>query len=155
MNELKQWALCLIVGAVSGTFAMAISPRGTMNKAVRAVTGIFIVTSMCAPLMNLLESDAAVNVFADSAYSDESADELDEYIIETFKSKIEKHILSVAETYNAEVKEIYMNLDINSDGCIIIHEISVTVVSVSQEDILIFSKKLSEEIGVNVAVNAE
>jgi len=154
MNELKQWSLCIIIGAIAGTFAMAVSPRGTMNKAVRAVTGIFIVASMCTPLMNLLETDNAISAFADSVYGEESADEMDGYIRETFQKEIEKHILSVAEIYNVKVKEIYINADINTDKCIIIHEVSVSADSPSDDILLKFSKRLSEEIGVNVAVNA-
>ena len=151
MNELKQWSLCIIIGAIAGTFAMAISPRGTMNKAVRAVTGIFIVASMCAPLMNLVESDMAINTF-DYVYKEDGTENMDEYIKESFSKEIEKHILSVAETYKIEVKEIFINADIDADKCIIIHKISVSTASASDEVLLKFSRTLSEETGVNVAV---
>lgn len=155
MNELKQWTLCLIIGAVAGAFAMAITPRGTMSKAVRAVTGVFIVASMCSPLSELLEKDVSINTFADSVYEDDNSDELNGYIMETFKNEIEKQILSVADRYNADVTEIYINADINTDGCIIIHKISVAVKSVANDGTSELSKKLSEEIGINISVNAE
>ena len=155
MNELKQWTLCLIIGAVAGAFAMAVTPRGTMSKAVRAVTGVFIVASMCSPLSQLLKKDVSIKTFADSVYKEDNSDELNGYIMETFKNEIEKQILSVADRYNADVKEIYINADINTDGCIIIHEISVAVKSMMSDDASEFSKKLSEEIGISVSVNSE
>ncbi len=155
MNDLKQWTLCLIIGAVAGAFAMAITPRGTMSKAVRAVTGVFIVASMCSPLSQLLKKDVSIKTFADSVYKEDNSDELNGYIMETFQNEIEKQILSVADMYNADVKEIYINADINTDGCIIIHEISVAVKSMMSDDASEFSKKLSEEIGISVSVNSE
>ena len=52
MNEklevLRQWALSLIIASAAGTFAMVLSPRGSMDKTVRVVVGIFVVRGACA-----------------------------------------------------------------------------------------------------------
>lgn len=153
MDALKQWALCLIIGAAAGTFVMAVSPRGSMDKTVRAVVGIFVVAAICSPLANLLKDDLSTEAFADYE-TDIQSEDMNDYVLEAFCNEVQKRVLSEADEWGIGIKEIFTDAEIDADNCIIIHKITVTAEEKNGQEIRNFSACLSEELGVAVAVNA-
>lgn len=156
MDALRQWALCLIIGAAAGTFVMAISPRGSMDKTVRAVVGIFVVAAICSPLAGLADADFTLDAMADYEYEgQDSGEELQEYMLSVCRDAAEEQILSAAEDSGIRVDEIFINADIDANNCIIIHDITVTIGAEHSGKSAEFSKTLGENLGVTVTVNAE
>lgn len=155
MDALKQWALCLIIGAAAGTFVMAVSPRGLMDKTVRAVVGIFVVAAMCSPLANLLKEDISTYAFAGFESAEYGSDDMNEYTLELFRNETEKIIISAAGEHGVNVKEIYINADIDTECCIIIHEIAIATEQTDEQKITSFSADISDELGMAITVNAE
>ena len=155
MDALRQWALCLIIGAAAGTFVMAISPRGSMDKTVRAVVGIFVVAAICAPIATLLKEDIGTEAFADYEFEEHGEDELNGYMLEMFRSETEKIILSTADEFDIAVKDICINAEIDAENCIIIHSITVAVRMEDEPEKSSFSDTFFQKTGVRVTVNAE
>lgn len=155
MDALRQWALCLIIGATAGTFVMAISPRGSMDKTVRAVVGIFVVAAICSPLAGLPKTDFTADAFADYEFTQQSEEEMYEYMLEAYRREVENRILSAADEQGNEISEIFISADIDADNCIIIQDITVTLASEHSADTAEFSAYLSQRLGVSVTVNAE
>ena len=155
MDILRQWALCLIIGAVAGTFVMAISPRGSTDKTVRAVVGIFVVAVICSPLADLINEDVSLNALAGFEYTENEDRQASKYMLEMFCKETEKIIISAADECNVAVGDICINADIDADDCIIIHEITVDVPMryLSEKDA--FSEFIFQKTGVAVTVNAE
>lgn len=155
MDVLRQWAVCLIAAAAAGTFAMIISPRGSMDKTLRAVVGIFVVAAICSPLAELKDADFSVDAFADYGSEEVNADELREYMIDVCRNTIETQIASTAGELGVRVASVEAEISADSDNCIIIHNISVKVLEASASVIIDLSDKLQENLGVAVTVNAE
>ncbi len=155
MDELRQWALYLIIGAAAGTFVMAVSPRGSMDKTVRAVVGIFVVAAICSPLAELFKADFAADAFAVFEDDLQSEEDMRDYLLEAYRAELEKQIVSAARERGTEIEEIFISAHIDADNCIIIQDITVTVSPECLEQGGELSRFLSERLGVNVTVNAE
>lgn len=156
MDALRQWALCLIIAAAAGTFVMSVSPRGSMDKTVRAVVGIFVVAAICSPLAELIKSDLTVEAMADYEYeADGGAEDLQEYMLDVCREAAENQIVSAAEESGISVEEIFINADIDADNCIIIHGITVAVSAETADKSSDFSAVLEEALGVPVTVITE
>lgn len=157
MNELRAWVLCIIAAAAASTFAMAVSPRGAMDKTIRAVAGIFVVAAICTPLAGLLKSDFSLPAFAwineDSDCGSE--EELREYITETCKNAAEREIEETAGQLGIEIEQVTVDMNIDDDNCIIIHNISVKTKDYSSADPLGFAALLSERLGLQVTLDSE
>lgn len=157
MNELKQWVLCLIVAAVAGSFVMVISPRGSMDKTVRAVVGIFVVAVICAPLTELKDAEISLGAMKNFGYetASDSDERLHESVISSLKSAVNEQVKTVADELGITAEEICADLDLNSENCIIIHSLTVKISESSSDKTSYFSDILQERFGVPITVNAE
>lgn len=156
MDALRQWAICLIIGAAAGTFVMSVSPRGSMDKTVRAVVGIFVVAVICSPLADFKKTDFAFNTMTDYKYDErDSTEKIHEYMLSVCREEMNKQILSAAEEHGLTVNEIFINADIDAENCMIIHDMMVEIGAEHSEKSNEFSEILSQKIGVPVKVATE
>lgn len=155
MDVLRQWAVCLIIAAAAGTFAMAISPRGSMDKTVRAVVGIFVVAAICSPLTELKNFDFSVEAMADYEYESANTEELYEQMIAACRNAVEAQVKNHASGIGAEVITVEAEISVDDTGCIIIHKITVEIADLSEKFKADLKEKLQSELGVPVTVNAE
>lgn len=155
MDALRQWALCLIIGAAAGTFAIAISPRGATDKTMRAVVGIFVVAAMCAPLSQLKGAELSVAAFGGGGdYEEIDAENLREYMLTVCVEAARTQVDAAAEEIGITVSQAAVNASLGSDNCIIIHDITVIIDERFSEKSDDFEKLLSERLGVPATVNA-
>ncbi len=155
MDALKQWALCLIIGAAAATLVVSVSPRGSVDKTVRAVVGIFVVAAICAPLAKLAETDFSADAFVSYDFSEYGAEDMNGYVLDLYKSELEKSILSTADDYGVSVEKIFISMDIDAEGCIIIHKIDTVI---SESELLNkaeFSRLISQKTGFDITVITE
>lgn len=155
MDAFRQWALCIIIAAAAGTFACVISPKGSLDKTVRAVVGIFVVASICAPLSQLKNIESADYKFAVSDYDEDITDSLSEYTLSACKSAVENEILSCAATYGIGVESMTVDAYIDKENCIIIQNIHVETHREDENKISGFSSEIEAKLGLHVTVNAE
>lgn len=155
MDALRQWAMCLITAGVAGAFVMAISPRGSMDKTVRAVIGVFTVAVICISLTELELSYFSVESFAAFDDCEVNTDELNAQLIALCKKSVESQIKSAAKELGADIESVEAELSVDSDGCIIIHEISIKIANASSSDAVELSDNLEKKLGVAVTVNTE
>lgn len=158
MDILKDWALCLIAVAAAGTLATVVVPRGSMDKTVRAVVGIFVVAVICSPLAELdgqnLFTDAFgeyEDVFSDNSYTQEMQD----YMIDLMKETVNSEIKKTADELGAEIKSVVSDISVDGENCINIHKIDVIINKTDFLDKEELSDKISERLGVPVSVTAE
>ena len=157
MNELRQWVLCLIIAAVAGTFVMVISPRGSMDKTVRAVVGIFVVAAICAPVAQLKDKQISVEALADFEFSQAPAadKELKDYMLSSLKNAVDSQVRKASEEIGITTEKIFAEMKYNAENCIIIHSITVEIPEKFAKKSSELSEILEERLGVPVAVNAE
>ncbi len=158
MDFLKNSALCLIAAAAVGTLATVIVPRGSMDKTLRAVIGIFVVAAICSPIAEISETDYVLEAFADSFKipSDEPYSEnMQKQMLEIFESTIVSNIKETAEELNVDVASINPEISVDENCCINIHKITVTVSNCNLSLKEYLSVKISENLGVSAEVIAE
>lgn len=150
MNEFRQWALCLIVTAAAGTFVCAVSPRGTTEKAVRSVVGIFVVVTVCTPLTQLEKTELAKDVFSDSYFMSDSSDDLKEQVLEQCKFSVEEQLAPVAEKHSVTVCSVAMDAYFDEYNSIIIQNIHLDIISENPESAVLFMSEAQEMLGVPI-----
>lgn len=156
MDALKQWAVCLIISALAGTFVMVVSPKGSMDKTLRAVVGIFVVAAICSPLAELKNADFSLEAMVGSysAYENENISVLQEQMISACRNAVENEVRKAADEVGAVVSSIRADVSVDAENCIIIHNISVGISEYFKEDATALSEALGERLGVPVTVNA-
>ena len=151
MDELRQWEISLIIAAVAGTVITLISPRGSADKIMRTVTGIFLVASMAVPLMQADFSDVSAQNFFEYADSDDDySNELGYQLVDACKKALENQIVMAASQVGTEVESVESELSVDKNGCIIIHKITVKITDSSAKYEL--ETLLEQETGVRVTV---
>ena len=100
-----------------------ITPRGSTDKTVRAVAGIFVVSAVFAPFADI--SFDLNEVSATVEYADIQSNDLSDSVLDACRNAAENAVVSEAEQRGITVNEICIDADINTDGCIIIHSVTV------------------------------
>ncbi len=158
MDFLKDWALCLIAAAAAGTLITVIVPRGSMDKTVRAVVGIFVVAVICSPLSELNLTDETADAFAE--YDGTEIDgyyigDMQKRMISVFRETIETQIKEIASELDAEVLSVNADISVDDEYCINIHKIDVYINCDQSADTAILSEKIGEKLGVTADVIAQ
>lgn len=153
MDALRQWTLCVIFAAAAGTFVCALSPRGSTDKTVRAVVGIFVVCAVCAPLSELDIEEITLPAFADSHNSESEGVDMDEYILSACKAAVESEIMRSAAECSIAVESILVDAEIDRDKCIIIHNIQIKIPDDTAKCLTDFSESVEKKLGVPVTLN--
>lgn len=153
MEALRQWALSLIAAALAGTFACIVIPGGSMEKTVKAISGIFVVCAICSPL-GQTDFDGVLSHLAEASEIRETAVQagsLEESTLELCKQAVKEAVLAAAKESEVAVTEIDAELEIANDG-IIIHSVSAVVESentVRKEE---FLRSAGEKLGFPIDI---
>ncbi len=154
MEVLRQWALSLIIASAAGTFAMVLSPRGSMDKTVRAVVGIFVVSVVCSPLAEIKDIGFSAQAFAEYELETENVQALREQLVSACRNAVEMQVKNAAQELEIEVESIEAEMNIDAENCIIIHKILVNTAAENGGKARAFSEILQEKLGVPVQVNS-
>lgn len=152
MDVLRQWAMCLIIAAAAGTFATVVSPRGSMDKTIRAVVGIFVVAVICSPLTELKDNGFSVEAFAEYDLETDNVAALREQLVSACRDAVEAQINQAAQELGIAVKSVEADLSVDTENCIIIQNITVGIADDFEEKAELLSEILQEKLGVPVQV---
>lgn len=121
-----------------------------MEKTVRAVVGIFVVSVICAPLAKFDKSDFSVEAFADYDYEHGNVQELHECMVSACKTAIENDIREAAEDFGVHLESVQMQVSVDDENCIIIHKIAIKTSGISEKNNEDLSEMLEKRLGVPV-----
>ena len=153
MEALRQWAICLIIAAFAGAFVTVISPRGSMDKTVRAVAGVFVVAALCSPLAQLEDFEFSFEE-EDITYDENSfLPEAGEKLAEIYANTVADRVNEIASEAGTKTESVDADVSVDENGCIIIHKISVGISEPESAETL--EKMLSEKLGVPVTVEVK
>ncbi|MBR2869568.1 MAG: stage III sporulation protein AF [Clostridia bacterium] len=152
MNILRQWAVSLIISGMAGAVISLLSPRGTMEKTLRAVIGIFMVSAVCSPLTDILKEDVLLSLPATEHVTVEADNSLNEYMLDSLNNTVEGTVKSAAATLGIADCEIGTDAYIDEYSCIIIRNIHITIPSEFSESADDFAEILEKKLGVTVGV---
>lgn len=155
MDTFRQWILCVIIAAASGTFACAVSPKGSTDKTLRTVVGIFVVASICAPLSQIDFEKISVPVYAESYDTEISDIGLNKFMLPACEAAVKSEISAAATEYGFVVERVVFDAYADKNNCIIIQNIQIDIQNGNSGRVSDFSTALAERLGVPVTVNAE
>lgn len=150
----KQWAFSLIISGIAGTLVSLLSPRGNMEKALRTVIGIFIISALCSPLVTL-GSDAELPSFSIEENAMVQADELGKQMEESCRKTIGIAAKEVATELGITEYNVNADLYIDDKFCIIIQKIRIVLPSENKEIAEEFSQRLQTRLGVPVTAECK
>lgn len=155
-DTLKQWAVSLIICAIGGTVISLLSPRGSMEKTLRAVIGIFVVSAICTPLLKFGKTELRLPAFAaDAAEICVEADNLLEQTEKACKETVGRVVSDVMASAKIDGYEVETNVDIDENYCIIIQSIYVTLDSENSGSAAGIKAELQKRLGVPVEIICE
>ncbi len=136
---------------------MAVSPRGSMDKTIRAVVGIFVIAAVCSPLSEIKNAEFSVAALSDSesGYENSNTSVLREQFTDMCSDAVESCVNETAARLEIIVDSIEAEISVDSDNCIIIHSVLVKVTGCSDEKSEELLKDLQDELGVPVTVAAQ
>ncbi len=149
METFRQWAFSLIISGIAGTLVSLLSPRGNTEKALRTVIGIFIVSSLCSPLVQL-KSDADFPDFSFEEAEAVQSDSLSKQMEETCRKTISFAAKEVASQLGVPQYSVNAELYTDENFCIIIQEICVILPKEYKGIADEFSEMLERKLGVPV-----
>ncbi len=152
MDAFRQWALCLIISAAAGTFVCAVSPRGSVEKAVRTVAGIFVVAAVCTPLTKLEKNAFDIPAFVEFAAVPDYGESLEEHMTDSLKKSISKQIVDVAEKYSVAICDVFVNAYLDEYNSIIIQDIQIEINSELPGCVLQFQSEAEDVLGVPISI---
>ncbi len=148
----RQWCLCVVAASAAATFVTVIMPKGSMEKTVRAVIGIFVVSVICSPLAKFDKSDFLVEAFADCDYEHANMQELRECMVSSCKTAIDSDIREAAEAFDVYPESVQIQISVDDENCIIIHKIAIKILDLSPKNKEDLSEKLEKKLGVPVEI---
>lgn len=154
MEIFRQWAFSLIISGIAGTVVSLLSPRGNMEKALRTVIGIFIVSVLCSPFATL-KSDADFSGISFDKTENVQADLLGKQMEETCRKTIGIAAKDVASEMEITEYSVDADLYIDENFCIIIQEIRIAIPNENKEKTDEFSQKLKARLGVPISAECK
>lgn len=150
MEGLKQWLISLIFSAAAGALITVISPKGSNDKTLKTVVGIFIISSIFLPLTRMNISEFSLPAFANGLEIESENGE--DFVIEMIEEELHKTISETAEEFNCEISGIEIDAGYDEDNCIIIQKITVYYTSGETENIQMAAAETEKRLGVPVRV---
>ncbi len=154
-DALKSWAVSLIICAVGATVISMLSPRGSMEKTLRAVIGIFVVSAICTPLIKLKKADVSLPAFIAEAVTLEETEKLLEQMKNACKETVGRVVDDELRTFEIGDYDVETILDIDEDNCIIIQSVQIVIKSKNNGAADEIKEKLQERLGIPVEVICE
>ncbi len=125
-----------------------------MDKTVRAVVGIFVVSVICSPLAQIKDNSFSVEAVAEYELETDSVAALREQLISVCRDAVEMQIKQIAQELGITVETVEAEMSVDTENCIIIHNITANVAEKYGENSELLSEILKEKLGVPVQVNS-
>ena len=152
MDALKSWAVSVIISALAGTVVSLLMPKGSMEKTMRSVIGVFMVAAVCLPLAQINIENEAQAVFSASGFEENNAQEIQAFLASEYESMVKEVIYSAAKETGVTDYEVIADISYDENGCIIIHEIAVEFGEDNSVSKDAFEALVNERLGFSVTV---
>lgn len=151
MYMLKQWLISLVFAAMAGTLISVISPKGSTEKTLKTVVGIFIIAAICSPLTELETADFTLPVFANNN-SVQPEEGMNDYLKRALEAEVCVSLSGCAERLDIEIDDVIISAETDENGCIIIHNVLIKIQNYEYESAQKAADALSEELGMPVTL---
>ncbi len=123
METVKLWVMSICISAIVGAVVLTLCPNGAMEKSVKTVVSIFLISSMLLPLIN----NEKTNLNFDISESEEIGNgEIDDTVASAFEENLKNEIQNTLEKNNIKVTKIEVSANIDNNE-ITVNKIEITV----------------------------
>ncbi len=150
MEGIKQWLISLVFSAAAGTLITVVSPKGSNDKTLKTIVGIFIISTVFLPLSEINVPDLSLPAFGDMVEYDNGNN--DELAVEMLEEELAGKIENIAKRFECGINEIKIDAEYDEDKCIIIHNITVYFAYGDEQNILEAVSETEEFLGVPIEV---
>lgn len=150
MQFFRQWAISVCATGIIGTIFSMISPKGSMNKILKLMIAVFIITSILAPfltggnktsdLKSAFENNSAQTVNEDDMW--EQANRLS---LKTAAKSIEKTVSEFLINKGINEFEIKVNLEADSNRCVSVTSVDIYVLPEAQSSSVEWKAEVEKE----------
>lgn len=123
-----------------------------MEKTLRAVIGIFVVSAVCTPLMNLKKTDSFLSAFIAEANPIIETEDMREQMENVCKNTVGKVIDETLESAGITDYDTAVNMYIDDKYYIIIQNIQIKISNKNTGSASEIQAELQEKLGVEVEV---
>lgn len=150
MEGLKRWLISLIFSSAAGALITVVSPKGSNDKTLKTVVGIFIISAIFLPLTQMNTSDFSLPAFENGFEIERENGE--DFVIEMMEEELYKTVSETAEEFGCGISGVEINAEYDEDNCIIIQEITVYYTHREAENISAAAAETEKRLGVPVRV---
>ncbi len=125
-----------------------------MDKTVRAVVGIFVVSVICSPLAGIKDKSFSVEAVAEYELETDNVADLQEHLVSACRDAVEMQVIRTAQELEITVETVEAEMNIDTENCIIIHKITIKISADCGKKAQLLSEILKEKLGVPVQVNS-
>lgn len=149
MENLKSWAVCVVVSSAVAAVVELLAPEGGGEKPVKFITSVFVLFAFVSPFADFeplsLDYTQGVGEFVE-------ANELKKQIESQAKDSLEAQINSMLSAYiesiGAVCEEIEAEVVISTDNDIYLDSITIYLLDVSEEEKRKIAEYSQESFGV-------
>lgn len=156
MENMSRWATVICIAAVVCVLFELLSPKGSLEKVMRFVLGLFMLCAIIIPL-----TQGAFNIhfnFSPQESFEEKSNfekRTEEQIMELGKDSVSSLTSDCLNKMNVEAKKIEISMDTEQDNSISIVMVTVTIDQKDKDQKIKIRDTLKKELGLNVQVITE
>ncbi len=150
MDGLKQWLISLVFSSAAGTLITVISPKGSNEKTLKTVVGIFIISAVFLPLSKMNITDFSLPALAGGFEIEQDKNE--DFVVEMLEEELFEKASETAQSFGCAIKSIEIDAEYDEENCIIIHKITVYFSSGESEKIKMAAAETEKLLGVPTVV---
>lgn len=156
MDNISQWATVICIAAVVCVLFELLSPKGSMEKMLRFVLGLFM---LCAIILPITQGAFTFHFdFSPQESFEQKSDfeqQTEEQIKELGKESVSTLTQQCMNKMNVEAKKIEISMDTKQDNSISIVMVTVTIDPKDKDQKIKIRDTLKKELGLEVQVITE
>lgn len=152
MDIIRSWVTGVTAAAVIGAIVLALTPDGAVEKSVKTVVSVFLISSMILPLVKADDLNLDFEITESQMVTQN--EEIVNLVGEQFKEKLR---LSITETLNKNgIQVSRMSIDINTNGDeISVEKIKIILKKESAGEVSRAKEILEKEFSLQAEISAE
>lgn len=154
MKEIGTIVAVICVCSVASSLVDLVAPKGSTQKLLHTVLGVFILCGMIVPIKNLvLNFDTNVNIPIETESITEYADDAyNQAVVLETKINLQTSLSSYLQSKNIKVDDVNIELEFYDDGGIYIENISIYISKEYSEKTQLITSCIKEKFEVEPKV---
>ncbi len=127
MDALKQWIICIIFCSLVAAVVTVLSPKNSTQRVLKTVSASFLICAFLSPFIGVEGINADFEIPDFSQYKNDLSDEITEKMITEAETQTRIKTEELLETRSVGFNEIGVRASVNSENCIYIELITITL----------------------------